>query len=257
MGNSGELRQKLGHIQRMQSLAADAPPGHQWQQNEFNEFFAELRGQELADWDPKEDEDVYNILNSMAVSPEVLAVPENKSLLDALWKYNITVLRTTTRLKMQTVTADSLLPMIAALNAKNVAKWGKKEFQQLRENLSNVGTIDGRASTPGALEQYCTFLGSLAVLFHRRPDLKAEIDPEYVVLDVPADQMPTYVASIGAYVPPALHGPLPAQANQGAVPLIYAMPNLMFANHLIGYMSGRVPGLTATVIISPGPHLVF
>lgn len=250
-GKKAKLQQSVDHVEAMKSLADQAAIDHHWTKEEIEVFFSGLPIDEYDQWQPHEVCLVQQLVNTRFIASEVLAIPHYANMMAKIAEYCQARFSVIPRVKDQTVLADSLAPLFKLLK-KNVEKWSDADGDLLLLHLGNVAKVDGRNSSSQAVEKYCELLGKLVVFYARRPDIKAKVDPELVIFDLSASDMvvATYVAQLSTYPFPAHFGTMPGQLNPGPVGTVFPMGTIAAANHFVGWMMARVPGLRA--LIQPG-----
>eukprot|EP01031_Cornospumella_fuschlensis_P028244 gene28244-34108_t len=250
-GKKAKLQQTVDRVEAMKSLADQAAIDHHWTKEEIDMFFSGLPIDEYDQWQPHEVHLVQQLVNTRFIRSEVLAVPHYANMVAKIAEYCQARFAVIPRVKTQTVVADSLAPLFKLLK-KNVEKWNDADGDLLLRYLGNVAKVDGRNSSTQAVEKYCELLGKLAVFYARRPDIKAKVDPELVIFDLSAKDVvvTTYVAQLAVYPAPPHFGAMPGQLNPGPVGTVFPMGTIAAANHFVGWMMARVPGLRA--LIQPG-----
>jgi hypothetical protein len=219
-----ELRLKLA--EEIQEIDASKTVGENWTIQELTTVVAFLPGADPELWEPSYVRFLQPIINRRCY-PHNPAPPEDiVQKVNEIFKFHRTKFsRPVDRpRKVLQVTADELVPMMQALANKPAAKWGEKEVALLRSDFSQVSTIDANRSSANSINMYLTFFKELSAFYIRRPDIRAQLDPDVVIFDLRNADINVYKQELARYSMPPHHGAFPEPWGANTPALVFPMP---------------------------------
>jgi hypothetical protein len=246
------LEVRLHLAEEIVEIDANKTAGEHWSVQEVTTLADFLPGSDPELWEPSLLAFVYPILNRRSCPYKPSMPAELARKVDDIFVWHRIKFSQTADKPRQTlcVTADELIPLMTILSGKPTEEWGDQEVALLRSDFSQISTIDGKLSSPAAIDMYLAFLKDLTAFYIRRPDIRVQLEPDVVIFDVSNVDINVYKQELARYAAmmPPHHGVFPEPWGANAPGLVFPMPSFASAAHLVGFMRGAVPNLRAVVL---------
>ncbi|CAI2180687.1 20250_t:CDS:2 [Funneliformis geosporum] len=151
-----------------------------------------------------------------------------------------------------------LVEPLTILLRKPSSSWTKEDVTPIAKLLAGRPAVDGAGENFEGAQLYASICEDFATYLYKNPDIRAIVDPLYVVAD-----LSTVNVTIPANIyPPGGNPPPPTAPLVGLLGINHAWifngrGALGQAQHFIGWLQGTLPGIRVLVFTSPNPVLYY